>query len=215
MELGHIVIIALWYRPISDFWPPGLQENKFVLFRAAAPGEGHGNPLQYSCLENPHGQRSLAGYSPWGRKESDMTEWLSTAQQLVNRQLQTLHSRRLTERSLSKQRAHLSWANCQHLYWKMKVSHATMKNCLFKNAMSYFATEYYGIYKIEIKLQLYFSRHSGKESTCWCRRCEFEPWVGKLPWKRKWQPTPVFLSRESYGQRSLVVTIHRVAKSQT
>ena len=28
------------------------------------PGEGHGNPLQYSCLENPHGQRSLGGYSP-------------------------------------------------------------------------------------------------------------------------------------------------------
>ena len=38
------------------------------------PGEGKGYPLQYSCLENPHGQRSLAGYSPWGRKESDMTE---------------------------------------------------------------------------------------------------------------------------------------------
>ena len=31
------------------------------------PGEGHGNPLQYSCLKNPHGQRSLAGHSPWGR----------------------------------------------------------------------------------------------------------------------------------------------------
>ena len=44
------------------------------------PGEGHGNPLQYSCLENPHGLRSLVGYSPWGRKESDMTEQLSTAQ---------------------------------------------------------------------------------------------------------------------------------------
>ena len=39
-----------------------------------APGEGHVNPLQYSCLENPHGQRSLVGYSPLGRKESDMTE---------------------------------------------------------------------------------------------------------------------------------------------
>ena len=37
-------------------------------------GGGHGNPLQYSCLENPHRQRSLAGYSPWGSKESDMTE---------------------------------------------------------------------------------------------------------------------------------------------
>ena len=42
------------------------------------PGGGHGNPLQYSCLENPHGQRSLAGYSPWGRKELDITERLST-----------------------------------------------------------------------------------------------------------------------------------------
>ena len=41
-----------------------------------SPGGGHGNPLQYSCLENPHGQRSLAGYSPWGRKELDMTERL-------------------------------------------------------------------------------------------------------------------------------------------
>ena len=39
-----------------------------------SPGGGHGNPLQYSCLENPHGQKSLAGYSPWGRKESDMAE---------------------------------------------------------------------------------------------------------------------------------------------
>ena len=42
------------------------------------PGEGHGNPLQYSCLESPHGQRSLAGYSLKGRKEWDMTERLST-----------------------------------------------------------------------------------------------------------------------------------------
>ena len=45
-----------------------------------SPGGRHGNPLQYSCLENPHGQRSLAGYSPCGLKELDTTEWLSTAQ---------------------------------------------------------------------------------------------------------------------------------------
>ena len=43
-----------------------------------SPGGGHGNLLQYSCLENPHGQRSLAGYSSWGHKESDKTERLST-----------------------------------------------------------------------------------------------------------------------------------------
>ena len=46
-------------------------------------GGGHGNPLQYSCLENPRGQRSLEGYSPWGRKESDMTEWLSTHTNII------------------------------------------------------------------------------------------------------------------------------------
>ena len=39
-----------------------------------SPGEGNEYPLQYSYLGNPHGQRSLAGYNPWGHKESDMTE---------------------------------------------------------------------------------------------------------------------------------------------
>ena len=47
---------------------------------------------------------------------------------------------------------------------------------------------------------------SGKEPTCQCRRlktCGFDPWVGKIPWKMAWQPTPVFLPGESHGQRSL------------
>ena len=39
-----------------------------------SPGEGNSYPLQYSCLKNPHGQRSLAGYSPCGCKESNTTE---------------------------------------------------------------------------------------------------------------------------------------------
>ena len=43
-----------------------------------SPGGGHGNPLQYSCLENPHGQKSLVGYNSWDRKELDMTERIST-----------------------------------------------------------------------------------------------------------------------------------------
>ena len=41
-----------------------------------SPGGGHGNPLLYSCLGNPHEQRSLAGYRPWGYKESEMTKQL-------------------------------------------------------------------------------------------------------------------------------------------
>ena len=43
-----------------------------------SPEEEHGDSLQYSCLENPHGQRSLVGYSPGGRQELDTTERLST-----------------------------------------------------------------------------------------------------------------------------------------
>jgi len=39
-----------------------------------------------------------------------------------------------------------------------------------------------------------------KESTYQCRRCRFNPWVGKLPWRKKWQPTPVFLPKESHQQ---------------
>ena len=45
---------------------------------------------------------------------------------------------------------------------------------------------------------------SGEKSTCQCRRCEFDPWVGKIPWRRKLQPTPVFLPGKFHGQRSLV-----------
>ena len=48
---------------------------------------------------------------------------------------------------------------------------------------------------------------SGKEPACQCRRhkrYDFDPWVGKIPWRRKWQPTPVFLPGKSYRQRSLV-----------
>ena len=101
------------------------------------PGEGIGYPIQYSCLENPHGQRSLAGYCPWGCKESDTTEQLSTAQ-----------------------------------------------------------------YK-EFELPRW---HSGKESICQCRRHRrrgFNPWVRKIPWSRKWQPTPVFMPGKSHGHKSL------------
>ena len=39
-----------------------------------SPGEGNGNPLQYSLSGKSHGRRSLVGYSPWGHKESDTTE---------------------------------------------------------------------------------------------------------------------------------------------
>ena len=69
---------------LSDF--PRGSDGKASAYNAGAtgstpgsgrsPGGGHGNPLQFSCLEKSHGWRSLTGPSPWGHKESDTTEWL-------------------------------------------------------------------------------------------------------------------------------------------
>ena len=59
---------------------------------------------------------------------------------------------------------------------------------------------------------------SGKESACQCgrrKRHRFDPWVGKIPWRRKRQPTLVFLPGESHGQRSLTGHSPWIAKSRT
>ena len=67
------------------FFPSGSVSNKSACIvgdsssipgLGRSPGEGHGNPLQYSCLENPSGQGNLAGYSPWSHKESNTAEQL-------------------------------------------------------------------------------------------------------------------------------------------
>ena len=67
-----------------------------------------------------------------------------------------------------------------------------------------------GIHLFRYLLYLNIRRHlgllwwlSGKESTCQYRRHGFNPWAGKFHWRRKWQPTPVFLPGKSHGQKSL------------
>ena len=63
---------------------------------------------------------------------------------------------------------------------------------------------------LELQREIYMgfpAGASGKELTCQRRRCRrrrFNPWVRKIPWRRAWQPTPVFLPGESHGQRGLV-----------
>ena len=105
-------------------WIPGLGRS---------PRGGHGNPLLYSFLENPHGQKSLADPSLWGHKESDMTEQLSTAR-------------------------------CIIVYMPITGS-------------------------------------VGKKSTCNAGATGdaglILHWAD--PWRRKWQPTPVFLLEKSHG----------------
>ena len=51
-----------------------VRDKGFIPGLRRSPGGRHSNPLQYSCLENPHGQNNLVGYSPWGHKESDKSE---------------------------------------------------------------------------------------------------------------------------------------------
>ena len=107
-----------------------------------SPGRGHGNPLQYSFLENPHGHRSLVGYRVSGLEKS-----------------QTL---------LSKYTQHT-----QVRVWGF-IGGSVIKK---------------------------------KNPACQCRRYKrwwFNPWVGKIPWKKAWQPTPVFLPGESHEQRKLM-----------
>ena len=77
--------IHLAGKHILDFpgWPDGKEftcnagDLASIPGLGRSPGGGHGNPLKYSSLENPHGQTKLVGYSPWGHKESGMTEQLS------------------------------------------------------------------------------------------------------------------------------------------
>ena len=64
----------------------------------------------------------------------------------------------------------------------------------------------YVLYRIITLLRGFSGGASGKEPTCQCRRykrCGFDPWVRKIPWRKAWQPTPVFLPGESHGQRNL------------
>ena len=59
---------------------------------------------------------------------------------------------------------------------------------------------------------------SSKESDCQCRRCRrcgFDPWVGKIPWRRAWQPTPVFLPGEPHDRGAWQATAYGFTKSRT
>ena len=74
--LGHLLKPTMGFPGGSDDEESACSVGDLGLIPALgrSPGGGHDHPLQYSCLENPHGQRSLVGYSPWGHKELDMTE---------------------------------------------------------------------------------------------------------------------------------------------
>ena len=52
----------------------------------------------------------------------------------------------------------------------------------------------------------------GKQPPCQCRRCGFDPWVRKIPWRRMWQPTPVFLPGNPMDRRAWRTMVHGLAE---
>ena len=73
---GSLRVPQVAVEVVKDPWANAEEKRDVgsILGLGRSAGGGHGNPLQYSCMENPHGQRSLAGYSPSSCKESDTTE---------------------------------------------------------------------------------------------------------------------------------------------
>ena len=65
------------------------------------------------------------------------------------------------------------------------------------------------------KARSFPSSTSCKEPACQCRRCEFDPWIVKIPWRRAWQSSPAFLPGESIDRGAWLVIVLRVAQSQT
>ena len=79
--------------------------------------------------------------------------------------------------------------------WLIALVHWVLPICthVARNAILCFVS---AIFRTEVLL-------SGKESACQCKTCGFNPWSRKIPWRRKWRPTPVLLPGKLHGQRSL------------
>ena len=138
-----------------------------------------------------HGQRSLIGCSPWGREESDTTEWLHFCFSLS---------------CIGERNGNPLWCSCLEnprdggAWWAAIYGVAqswTRLKWLNNNNNNNVYLDRWG----------FLGGSVVKESTCQCRRSRrhgFNPWVGKIPWRRLWLPTLVFLAGKTHGQRSLV-----------
>ena len=85
--------------------------------------------------------------------------------------------------------------------WPQRWLHFREEKSHFPSHQCGRSSEYSRVFKGKIGVS---GGSDGKESKCQCRRCRFGPWVGKIPWRRERQPTPVFLPGESHEQRRLV-----------
>ena len=148
-----------------------------------SPGGGNGNPLQYSCLENP----------------IDRGTWRTTVHEVTVGQdwsdLAHTHCMCLGEHQAQ------SWALWLRLV-TLQSPNIPILTCHWSSNILCirFPPSVLQIYILWWELPWWLH---DKEPACQCRRCRFDSWGRKIPWRRKWQPTPVFSPVKSQGQRRL------------
>ena len=163
-----------------------------------------------------HGQRSLIGFNPWGCKELDTTEWLSThvyerdSNCLSKNQVCAFNEivlwiKRSIRNIISHHQKHTS--DVKPLRETDQIEAAAASYCLWNKSGKSSGLKEHKCIIIIWRMAEIPRGASGEETACPCRRCErcgLDPWVGEIPCRRERQPTPVFLPGESHGQRSRV-----------
>ena len=190
LVLSMLIVYLLVISSLPLFFPPSiLLSLPFLSLMCQALQQQYGDKYRGLCglhcwlsgkgrrqwqpTGRSHGRRSLVGCSPWGHEESDTTEWL-------------------------------------HFHFSLSCigegsGNPLQCSCLEnpRDRGAWWAAVY-GVAQSRTRLKRLSSSSSGKEFSCQCRRCGFDSWSEKVPWRRKWQPTPVFLPGKPHGQRSLV-----------
>ena len=170
--------VAWWVQPMGSL-RVGTTERLDFHFSLSCIGEGNGNPLPCSFLENPR----------------DGGAWWAAVYGVT--QSQTRLKRLSSNSSSTSARMRTQGKHC------LKVP----GGAFFTGSHSFPWHEIWLTwFDLGNRLNWLPRWLSGKESTCQCRRChkrQFNPWVGKIPWRKKWHLTPVFLPGKFHGQKSL------------
>ena len=142
-------------------------------------GEGNGTPLQYSCLENP-----MDGGAWWAAVHRVAKSWTRLSDFTFTSHFHALEKEMATHSSV------LAW----------RIPGTAELGGLPSMGSHRVRHDWNDLAAAVVFVWGFPGGASGKEPTCQCRRhkrCVFDPWVRKIPWKRSWQSTSVFLPRES------------------
>ena len=163
-------------------------------------------PTLVFLLGEFHELRNLAGYNPWGCKESDTTEQLTLSFSYSLPGLQLMFKEHL----LNNERARIwesgfgEFRKLLNLAYYISVSSVQLKNYTFSTLLSPPHTQSPNVWELLLyKPQCTYETPAFQKTLV--RAC-----VGKIPWRSEGRPTPVFLPRKSHGQRSLAgYTVHK------